>query len=173
MPTSSVFRPGWTKRANAALESLLYQLSIYGIPAVIGVMSLVLLLAFEAQYTASGASPLEFRVLEQTGEPLVPAQAMEQLSRLPAVTGHDTKLSESPYWFSFTLQPADSEERTNIEFPSRHAFDISCWNATSLSTLGDASRERATGQMQLAKAGFALELGRRQSQAALAGLGGG
>jgi len=131
-------------------------------------MSLVLLLAFEGQYTASGASPLEFRVLEQTGEPLVPAQAMEQLSRLPAVTGHDTKLSESPYWFSFTLQPADSEERTNIEFPSRHAFDISCWNATSLSTLGDASRERATGQMQLAKAGFALELGRRQSQAAMA-----
>ena len=142
-------------------------MSIYGVPAVIGVMSLVVLLAFEGQYTASGARPLQFRVFEQTGESLVPAQALARLSREPAVTDHDTKLSESPHWFSFTVQPANGEERMDIEFPSRHAADIACWDAASLNTLGNVSRESATGQMHLAKAGFVLELGRRQSQSAM------
>jgi diguanylate cyclase (GGDEF)-like protein len=127
----------------------------------------VVLLAFEGQYSASGARPLQFRVLEQTGEPLAAAQALAQLSREPSVTDHGTRLSESPYWFSFALQPANGEERTEIEFPSRHGVDITCWDAASLSMLGNVSRQRATGQMQLAKAGFVLELGRRQSQSAM------
>jgi diguanylate cyclase (GGDEF)-like protein len=127
-------------------------------------MSLVVLLAFEGQYTASGARHLQFQILEQAGESLVPAQALAQLSRMPVVTDHDTKLSESPHWFSFTVQPGIDEERTKIEFPSRHAVDIACWDAASLNTLGNVGRQGAAGQMQPAKAGYVLELGRRQSQ---------
>ena len=164
MPDSFIIRPGWTRRANAVLETFLYRLSIYGVPAVIGVLSLVLLFALEGQYVPTGARPVEFLVLEETGESLLPAQALAQLNRMPAVVDQSTRLSESPYWFSFSLQPAVGETETLIEFPSRHAVDIACWDSATLNTLGNANRQAAAGRMQSVKAGFALELGVRQSQ---------
>src|SRR5450759_237117 len=167
MPASSIFRPGWTKRANVALDSLLYRISVYGVPGAIGAMSLVALLAWNAEYTTSGSSPLEFRVFEQTGEAPAPAQALARLKEQPAVDHLDTRLSESPFWFSFTVKPANSDERTNIELPSRHALAISCWDAAGLNSLGSANRTGATGRMKQAKAGFVLELGRLQSQSPL------
>src|SRR5450759_2773462 len=167
MPASSIFRPGWTKRANVALDSLLYRISVYGVPGAIGAMSLVALLAWNGEYTTSGSSPLEFRVFEQTGEAPAPAQALARLKEQPAVDHHDTGLSESPFWFSFAAQPAKMDERTDIELPSRHALAVSCWDAAGLNSLGNANREAAAGRIKSAKTGFVLELGRLQSQAAL------
>src|SRR5450759_3374822 len=167
MPNSSIFRPGWAKRANTALDSLLYRSSVYGVPAVISAVSLVALLAWNTEYTTSGSSNLEFRVFEQTNEAPAPAQALARLKDQPAVDHLDTKLSESPFWFSFTTQPARIDERTDIEFPSRHALAVSCWDAAGLNSLGNANREAAAGQMKPAKAGFVLELGRVQSQTAM------
>jgi len=163
MPTSSIFRPGWTKRANAALDALLYGLSVYGVPAVIAVMSLIALLTFDKQYTAGAGSPLELRVFEQTGDAPEPAQALEQLADQPTVPYHDTRLSESPFWFSFTLRPSDGNEPVDVELPSRHAFAASCWGAGGRQPLGSADRKGSAGQMKLGKAGFVLELGRRQA----------
>ena len=115
MATLFIFKPGWTKRANAALDSLLYRISVYGVPGAIGAMSLVALLGWNAEYTASGSDRLEFRVFEQTGEAPAPAQALAQLKKQPSVDHYDTGLSESPYWFSFTAQPAKTDERTAVE----------------------------------------------------------
>jgi len=130
-------------------------------------MSLVALLAWNSEYTTSGSSPLEFRVSEQTGEAPEPALALAQMQERPTVSHHDTRLSESPFWFSFTIKPAKIGERTNIELPSRHAIAVSCWNAAGLQPMGNANREAAVGQMRPAKTGFVLELGRQQSQAPL------
>ena len=141
MPTPTIFRPGWAKRANAALDSLLYRVSVYGVPGVIGVVSLVALLAWNGEYTTGGSNDLEFRVLEQTGATLSPAQALARLKEQPAVDHRDTRLSESPFWFSFTTEPATIDERNAIEIPSRHALTASCWDAAELTPLGDADRE--------------------------------
>jgi diguanylate cyclase (GGDEF)-like protein len=165
MPTFSIFRPGSTKRANAALDALLYRLSAYGVPILIGVMSLIALLAFDRQYTADVGRPLEMRVLEQTGDALQPALALAQLDDRPTVPYLDTRLSESPFWFSFTVQPAAGNAPVAVEIPSRHVLDAACWDAAGLSTLGSVDRSRAAGQMKLGKAGFALELGRLQAAA--------
>jgi len=129
MPTSSIFRPGWTKRANAALDALLYGLSVYGVPAVIAVMSLIALSTFDRQYGGGDGNPVDFRVFEQTGDAPEPALAQAQLADQPIVRQLDTKLSESPFWFSFTVQPTKDRERADIELPSRHAFAASCWGA--------------------------------------------
>ena len=167
MPRSPISWPGWTKRANAALDSLLYRISVYGVPGAIGAMSLVALLAWNAEYTTSGSSPLEFRVFEQTGEAPAPAQALARLKEQPVLDHHDTRLSESPFWFSFTVLPTRPDERTDIELPSRHALAVSCWDAAGLNSLGNADHEAAAGRMKAEKTGFVLELGRQQSQAAL------
>ena len=167
MLKSSRIWPGWAKRANAALDSLLYRVSVYGVPGAIAAMSLVALVAWTGEYSTSGSSTLEFRVFEQTGEPPTPAQAMARLREQLAVDHFDTRLSESPFWFSFTMLPARPGERTDVELPSRHAIAVSCWDTPGLNFLGNADREIATGRIRHAKTGFVLELGRLQSQAAL------
>ncbi len=159
-----MFRRGWTKRANSVLDSLLYGFSIYGVPAAIGIVSVVALLAWDGQYSTSGGTPIEFRVLEQDADALGPAQALARLEPKRAVTHLDTRLSESPFWFSFTLQPSKAEEHTNVELPSRHATGTQCWDAANLSPLGNADHRRAAGQMRLEKAGVVIILGQRQSQ---------
>lgn len=145
----------------------MYRISVYGVPGAIGAMSLVALLAWNGEYTTSGSSPLELRVFQQTGEEPAPAQVLARLKEQPSVDHQDTGLSESPYWFSFTAQPAKIDERTDIELPSRHALAVSCWNAVELNSLGNANREAADGKMKPAKTGFVLELGRSQSQSPL------
>src|SRR5512141_1108662 len=117
MPRFTMFRPGWTNRAPAALDALLYGLSAYGVPAVIALMSLVALLAFDKQYTIGAGSPIEFRVFEQTGDAPTPAQALAQLDDQPPVPYRDTRLSESPFWFSFTVRPPDGDRAVDVELP--------------------------------------------------------
>jgi diguanylate cyclase (GGDEF)-like protein/PAS domain S-box-containing protein len=162
-----MFRPGWTKRANAALDSLLYAFSIYGVPAVIGALSIFALLAWNGEYATRGDKNLEIRVLEQTGDAPMPSRALAQLKERPPVDHLDTGLSEAPFWFSFKAEPARTGERTDIEFPSRHALEVACWNAAGSSVLGEANRMASAGQIKRAKAGFVLELGRRQSESAM------
>ena len=155
------------KRANAALDSLLYAVSVYGVPTAIGALTLVALLIWNGAYTTSGSRPLDFRVFEQTGEALAPEQALARLKEQSAVEHFDTSLSQSPFWFSFLVKPAKLDERTYIELPSRHALAVSCWDAAGLNLLGSANRAGATDRMKRVKAGFVLELGRLQSQSAL------
>ncbi|MBE0614271.1 MAG: EAL domain-containing protein [Burkholderiales bacterium] len=131
-------------------------------------VSLILLSGYEGQYTADGAVPLQVRVAEQRYEALLPADALSILADQRSVAEFHTNLSESPFWFNFTVEPEKSDERTTVEFPSRHAVETSCWDAKNLQVLGRASRDAAVGQMHPAKAGFVLDLGRRQSLSTLA-----
>ncbi len=170
MPRPIIVRQGWTKRANAALDSLLFAFSIYGVPIAIGALSLVALLTWNGEYATSGRSHLEFRVFEQTGETTDTAQALKRLEEQSPVDHLDTRLSESPFWFEFTLKPAMNGERAAIELPSRHALAVSCWDTARLNNLGSADRAGATGGMKQAKTGFVLVLRTPQSQARLIGV---
>jgi diguanylate cyclase (GGDEF)-like protein len=155
--------PGWTQRANAMLDASLYRISVYGVPAIVAVMSFIALFSFDRQYDTGGASPLAIRVFEQTGGTQEPAQALARLANQPLVPHFDTRLSESPFWFSFTAQPTQNHERADIELPSRHAFEASCWAKEGQDLLGSANRKQSAGQMKPGKAGFVLELGQVQT----------
>jgi len=143
---------------ESALEPLIQRLSAYGVPAAIAALTVLAALGWEPQYPAGAASPLELRVLAQEGD-LTPAQALSGLEASPAVAYHDTRLSESPFWFSIAVQPARGA--IEVELPSRHAVEAACWDAGTLAPLGRASRAGAAGAMRAAKAGFALALGER------------
>ena len=87
-----------------------------------------------------------------------PAQALAQLRDRPLSPFHDTQLSESPVWFSFVV-PKDVEHTPlMIEFPSRHAMNVACWDAKTLSPLGSGNRQGTIGEISAIKAGFALEI---------------
>jgi diguanylate cyclase (GGDEF)-like protein len=158
----SMFRPGWTKRANTVLDALLYWLSIFGVPVVIGVVSIMAMVAWQAHYFAQDATQLEFRVVEDRSRSLGPAQALAELRQQPAVAFHDTKLSVFPFWIAFPAAPSRREDRTDLELPSRHAQELTCWNGSDLRKLGHADRAVTSGQIIAAKAGFAIEFNKLQ-----------
>ena len=157
---------------HRALDALLYSVSVYALPVIIGAMSLLALLVWESSYPAPDATPLELQSAEQTGEALTPAQAQKLLEKEPTQRYRDTRLSEKPFWLRFTAVPdtraAAGDEPLIVELPSRHATSVACWSAgaaqaggaPALMPLGRASRTMAEGKVRAAKAGFALELGR-------------
>lgn len=155
---SSIFRS--MNGTDTAIDSLLFRLSIYGVPFVIGVISLVALFAWDSQYAGTDGANLEFRYLEEAGGALSPTQALAQLSAARTVQYHDTRLSESPFWVSFAVPATHANDVTEVELPSRHAVAIACWDASTLNAFGSADRHGAIRPMKAAKAGFVLELGR-------------
>lgn len=144
---------------DTAIDSLLFRLSIYGVPIAIGVVSLIALFGWGSQYPGSGGTNLDIRLLREAGDTVGPAQALARLAAAPTVHHDDTRLSEAPFWFSFVVPPNDSDDATEIELPSRHALETSCWDASNLATLGHASRSAAVHPMKAVRAGFAIELG--------------
>ena len=130
-------------------------------PAAIAALTVLALVDWPARFPPGTPAPLELRVLEEAGAPLAPAQALAALQRRAGVAQRDTQLAETPFWFSFVVQPAAGE--VEVELPSRHAVEATCWAAPGLEPLGSASRRATSGRLRTAKAGFALELGRLTS----------
>ena len=142
------------------IDALLYGLSLYAIPILIGIASLYAVFALESQYPFDRQQPVAFHVLEQSGTALAPEEALRQLERVPTVSQQDTKLSEAPYWLSFSVSPGGAAEATVLELPSRHGTEVACWSTAPLSPLGRADRSSRAGQLRMEKTGFAVDLGR-------------
>ena len=151
------------RRAQRALESVLRSLALYVVPLGIVALSLVALFAWDSHYQASGGTALPLRVLAETGTPLVPAQALAALQRHPEVAFSDTKLSDAPRWFTFNTVAVPGEVPV-VEFPSRHAVGLACWDAVSLSPIGNSTRSRSEGAMAPVKSGFSVVLDNTPSQ---------
>ena len=151
------------QRANRALVALPYAMAVYIVPVVIAVVSVFALLAWDGQYGASGQNPLQFRAFEQKDKTAGAKEALDQLRTLAPVGRFDTKLSESPFWFSFEALPAPGDEAVIVELPPRHAIGIACWKAAGLAPLGSATRKGWSGQMRAVNTGFVVDLGKLQT----------
>jgi diguanylate cyclase (GGDEF)-like protein len=160
-----VTHPPWRQGSHSAVDALIYALSVYGVPVVIGAVTLLALLAWNSQYESGGSKPLAIAVLEERGAALTPAQAAERLRGAPAVPHQDTRLSEAPFWFTFSA--AEGARDADVELPSRHALQVECWNARTLESVGSANRSAESGQVRAVKAGFAIALGRGDADRAL------
>jgi diguanylate cyclase (GGDEF)-like protein/PAS domain S-box-containing protein len=150
------------RRLQHALEAVLRALSLYVVPLGIAIISIIALGMWENHYVARGDKPVELRVLAQAGA-LTPEEALTQLQMQPPLAHHDTNLSEAPLWFIFrTRGPAG--QQAMIEFPSRHAVEIACWDAASMKLLGRSTRGHSEGALAPVKSGFALALERTPAQ---------
>jgi diguanylate cyclase (GGDEF)-like protein/PAS domain S-box-containing protein len=147
----------WGRRLNFALDAALYRLSAFGLPIVVTLVSVVALLSWDSYYPTAGARPLTFRYIESS-QNWSPQEAAERFESRPRVSFMDTQRSENAFWISFVPHQDDGAEPQAIEFPSRHAISVRCWDAPSLRLLGDADRRGSEGKIAPSKAGFALRL---------------
>jgi diguanylate cyclase (GGDEF)-like protein/PAS domain S-box-containing protein len=145
--------------AQFALDLTFRTFAYYLIPIAIGVVSILALLCWDSQYMSGNGDARDIRVVRETA-PLTLAAANARLRDAIPVSYFDTHLSEAPVWFRFSTRPRTPGSIAGdvIEFPSRHAVDVSCWDATTLQPLGAATREVDTPSLHTAKAGFALQL---------------
>ncbi|MFZ3081084.1 EAL domain-containing protein [Rhodoferax ferrireducens] len=143
---------------NQGLDRLLYTLSTYALPILIGLASLLALFTWKTQYPVVDPQQLEIQVLKESVDVVEPAQALALLRESPISPFHDTRLSVAPVWFSFVTPKEVETTPLMVEFPSRHAMNIACWDARTLKALGNGNHQGATGGISAIKAGFALEL---------------
>lgn len=141
---------------HAVVELVLKIFSYYLIPVGIGIVSLIALVFWHDEYRSGGEVPLAMHVTVEHAAQLAPADALALARAAPLDNSHDTHLSEAPVWFVFEPMPRAGEQV--IEFPSRHALDIACWDAATLAPLGAATRSDDHGALQADKAGFAMRL---------------
>jgi diguanylate cyclase (GGDEF)-like protein len=146
-----------SRAAHAALEWILAALSFYIIPICIGLASLAAVFLWDEPYSANPDQSVEFRVLAQADSGISMMQARAQMASAPLTKYFDTRLSEAPIWLSFQTKAAPASGKV-VEFPSRHAVEISCWDANSQRLLGHSIGELPDGQISPVKAGYALKL---------------
>ena len=142
----------------------MHLLSVYLVPIGVALVSILALASWNSHYIARGDVVLPLRVLAERGAGdgqgvapgVTPEAALQALAHRHPVDRYDTHLSEAPIWFA--LRPhAQGEGPQVIEFPSRHAIDLRCWDGATLQALGFASHEASSGALSPAKAGFVLK----------------
>ncbi len=139
------------------LDRALYRFSTLVVPAVIGVASLVILYAGQSQYPLADPVTLPIHILKEEAPITEAAQAKKLLHDQPGQRFFDTRLSEAPFWFMFTVPPDASNSLKSIEFPSRHAYEIACFDGKTFKELGNTNHTASNGDMLAIKAGFALD----------------
>ena len=140
-----------------AIDKLLRLLSFYLVPIGIALISLLALVFWHSQYSATGAKPLELKVVRQDDKVFTHAELMARLDSAPAIQHMDTSLKQSPIWFLFTTR-GQRDEPAVVELPSRHAIDVACWEPGAMQLLGRATRAGASGAIAPVKAGFGVYL---------------
>lgn len=141
--------------AHRVVEVMMRLLSVYLVPAGVALASVLALALWNSHDVASGGQALGLRVVAEGSGPLQPAAALRQLAQAEPVDFYDTHLSEAPLWFRLRTSGVAGDL---VEFPSRHALAIRCWDAATLQLLGDASRGGESGALAAVKSGFALRL---------------
>ncbi|NIC42020.1 EAL domain-containing protein, partial [Aquabacterium sp. A08] len=128
--------------------------SAYWIPALVALFTLAAVGLWPSQYPGSSGRALTFQALPDEAMQWDPAQARQVLTSAPTAELLDTHLSQAPFWVHL---PALGTA-TTVEFPSRHASALACWDAASLVPLGNADRAQASGGLRTSRAGYAIDV---------------
>ena len=139
-----------------SLDRALFGLSAYLLPALLAIMSVISLTTWSSTYGVFDGRKLEFSVLVESGESLSLQQASQRLANAPRTTRFDSRLMQQPVWSLLTAPGLGNNAASILEFPSRHAMSIACWDQATLAPLGSADRDTHNGALDEIRGGFAL-----------------
>lgn len=146
-----------TRLISAAFQGLPDAFSFYVIPLAIALLCLASLLLWDDVYDSKAEKPLEFRALIlDVGEAQL-ASVQSKLEQGPLTRYFNPRLSEHPVWFSLELPPSNGAHLA-VEFPSRHAVALSCWDGKTQAPLGSSMAIKADDDFFRVKAGYGLKL---------------
>jgi diguanylate cyclase (GGDEF)-like protein len=139
-------------------ESLARLLASYAILLLMVLLTAVAITQWDSPYSHAEPDRLELRV----GRPKVknPVEVAASLANEPLISSWDSHLSEAPVWFSINIPglSATPALTRKLEFPSRHAMWMKCFNGLNGQDLGEAERYSSGMNLLLRKTGFVLKL---------------
>lgn len=148
--------------ASGTLDRLVFYFSVGLLPLLIIVFTIIGYVTLEHPDLRHGPMPLQLRVLSDPARTLAPAQAFKELAAQPLEDHVDTHLLETPFWFMFAVPAPAADQRSEVELPSRHAQEVTCWEGEGERWLGSVQRDQepgpAQGRMRVEKTGFILSL---------------
>ncbi len=158
-PSRLALAEGWLGR-------MLYVGGAYISPIAICLVSLIALLAWDAQFKDASPTQLAFQLVEDTSSSgaLPPKDALARVMSKAPVQEWSTDRSERPFWLMFETPASDVGQM--LEFPSRHVMHLACWDAskTEMPSLGDELRGRNSDDaIDSVKTGYVLRLTPSQS----------
>ncbi len=151
--------PDRTAMVKVAIESTLNGLATFVFPAVLVVLSVLALVWQIVHSNAGTGTELPIKVWEQPSQTTEPSHAsvIATISLKEPVLTFATKLSTHNFWFTVNLPTDTQAESFALEFPSRHATNLTCWDGKSDQLLGRATRSDKEGLLVNSRAGFSLE----------------
>jgi diguanylate cyclase (GGDEF)-like protein/PAS domain S-box-containing protein len=146
---------------NAQLEGgvadrALHAFAIWAMPLAMAALTVMSLAVWPDRFGTPGPTVLPIKV-SSAAPGQGPGRMRAELEGAAPAPFADTRLSTDPFWLLLEVRASDPGPKT-IAFPSRHARQMTCWDADRLDTpLATADREHSVGLMHQAKAGFALD----------------
>jgi diguanylate cyclase (GGDEF)-like protein len=140
--------------------TLLERLTTFVFPLTALLLTLGLWWGFQHAGPVEQGTPIKIKAWEQPPHVAATSHVIptEALNFRGEGTFVDTQRSTSPFWWEFVAPISPSEDAVAIDFPSRHAMDIACWDAGTQQRLGGAGYAESYGLMRSSRAGFSLEL---------------
>jgi diguanylate cyclase (GGDEF)-like protein len=164
MESATFFSRSRYMRAGSFIDWLLFAFSVYFVPGLIAAATVVALVWAPRQFESKGSVVVNLHVIPDSTSSLTPAEALQALrgqSQTPATRRYSTRLAETPFWFLMEVPVVNPSQPTLVEFPSRHAQTLACWNASTLTLLGQGDRGATSGKLNPVKAGFELRVDAR------------
>lgn len=138
----------------------LYQLTALVFPAILVAVAGSALVWQLSHVESEERTHVPIRVWEQTAvDPAFPhAEALSHLDASAPTRAFESRLSTRDFWLTLEVPAGDADRPVVVEFPSRHASNLTCWDRTSDTVLGSADRWNTRGGFSKSRAGFALTL---------------
>lgn len=140
------------------IETLLAGLAAVIFPTLLVAIAGGALLLKLAQVDAVPETQLPLRVwMQDTAVPAPDHKAVLEFLRTREPTdSFATQLSTGDFWFTLDVGSQFDSTTHVVDFPSRHAIALTCWDTRTDALLGVADRRQTEGQLSYSRAGFVL-----------------
>ena len=140
-------------------ESVLNRLAAVIFPAILLGISAFAVVGYLELDQAPRGTGLVLRALEQSDDAAeLRTLVAARVERSPASTSVSTNLSTRPFWLVLSTEAPQPGVPWAVEFASRHAMELECWNRDTDASLGRANRDQQAGLIERSRGGFALSL---------------
>lgn len=142
------------------IATWLQQLTALVFPAVLVAIAASALVWQLVHVESQEQAPVPIRVWEQTAaDPALPhTEALRHLDASAPTRAFESRLSTHDFWLTLEMPASDADHPLVVDFPSRHATNLTCWDRASDRLLGSADRRNTSGGLSRSRAGFALAL---------------
>ncbi|WP_442594288.1 putative bifunctional diguanylate cyclase/phosphodiesterase [Parapusillimonas sp. JC17] len=155
MTVSTITRRKLGKRITSLRSRLIYYFSLYLLPAIIVLCSVLAVMLLPERYPATNAQRLEFRHVPDPDAILTPYGALADLKgRAPNPAAPVSPAS----WLLINVPGDASLAHSALEIPTRLLQSLSCWNVHSMTTLGEVEQRNTQGSIRISKQGYSIAL---------------